>query len=238
MGSTHGAEETHARSPQHAQTTLCHRGCHGRDISALSRGRPSSQMAPICRAASLTRSSLASVAATSSFGACGAAPRPRQNRAPPPASVTPSDSESSGREVSLLASELSESTVESHAPVTLRRRRIQQYRHLVRGRVPSVRVAATSGFGASFLAPPRAGHELQIECVRREPLVGQSPIKVPRAYVQGNPGSARGAASSQPRLDDRMQLATCGSRCSVRQCSISYGTGTRRTKFSFSPLVS
>ena len=26
-------------------------------------------------------------------------------------------------------------------------------------------------------APPRAGHELQIECVRREPLVGQSPIK-------------------------------------------------------------
>ena len=49
---THGAEETHARSPQHAQKTLCHRGYHGREISTVCKGRSSAQMAPMCRAAS------------------------------------------------------------------------------------------------------------------------------------------------------------------------------------------
>ena len=93
MESAHAAEETHARSPQHAQATPCHRGCHGRDISTQQKSIIVSDGSNLSRSVdprsgfilpnlvsmggwrveqdrrSLPRPSPASVAATSRFGA-------------------------------------------------------------------------------------------------------------------------------------------------------------------------
>ena len=117
MESTVGAEETHTRSPQNAQTSLCRRGFHGRDIRTQQRsivvsdgsnlpcsvGLCSGLILPGLISMGAWRMQTRSVSALALWNK-------RHRRAHPTAVVPPSLSEASGREAALPWPE-----VESHA---------------------------------------------------------------------------------------------------------------------------
>ena len=254
--------------------TLDHHNMHKRHfvigdamavILALSKGRSSFQMAPVCRAPSAYfLASFCQVSYRWVPSEWNGADLPSRDRSlhqwrPPdvservepllapdtvdvgagplgaepagsPASTSDAQSESelSSRELPLPArdcvGELPESEVESHA-----RGDVAQATHpAVWAPRQESRALGTSGRPPQGLehpsASPRAGHELQSECVRREPSVGQSRVQVPRAYAQEIPGSGRIAVPS----------AACNLRFGrVRSASVPSVAARRRVAPSF-----